>query len=48
MMWDEGAVFSLAALLGSPHPAVLMPTLSCIVSLCHDNKPVATSIATAR
>ncbi|XP_065202896.1 armadillo repeat-containing protein 8-like isoform X2 [Planococcus citri] len=47
MLWDEGAVFSLAALLRSPLQAVLMPTLTCIASLCHENKPVAASVATA-
>lgn len=48
MLWDEGAVFSLAALLRSPHHAVLMPTLTCLASLCHENKPVAASIAAAK
>lgn len=48
MLWDEGAVFSLAALLSSPHYAVLMPTLSCLAALCHENKAVAQSVASAR
>ncbi|KAK7580633.1 hypothetical protein V9T40_001262 [Parthenolecanium corni] len=47
MLWDEGAVFSLAALLSSPHYAVLMPTLSCLAALCHENKAVAQSVASA-
>lgn len=48
MLWDEGAVFSLAALLSSPHYVVLMPTLSCLAALSHENKAVALSVVSAR
>ncbi|KAL1124505.1 hypothetical protein AAG570_001131 [Ranatra chinensis] len=44
---DHGAVYTLAALLCSPHYAVLMPTLNCLANLAYQNPTVSAVIATA-
>lgn len=44
---DQGIVYTLAALLCSPHNAVLMPTLQCLTNLTYQNQQVAATIVTA-
>ncbi|XP_075213314.1 armadillo repeat-containing protein 8-like isoform X3 [Lycorma delicatula] len=47
VLCEQGAVYTLAALLCSPHYPVLMPTLHCLANLCYQNPRVATSVSTA-
>ncbi|XP_014290306.1 armadillo repeat-containing protein 8 isoform X1 [Halyomorpha halys] len=47
LLCDQGAIYTLAALLCSPHYSVLMPTLNCIANLAYQNANVSAIIATA-
>ncbi|KAG8337689.1 Armadillo repeat-containing protein 8 [Homalodisca vitripennis] len=44
---DRGIVPTLAALLCSPHSAVLMPTLLCLTNLTYENPKVSYTVITA-
>jgi hypothetical protein len=48
MLSTHGAVFSLTALLCSPHRKVQMPALSCLAKIIFQNKGVALAAASAR
>jgi len=47
VLCEQGIVPTLAALLCSPHPAVLMPTLHCLTNLTYDNPKVASTVITS-
>lgn len=47
LLCDQGAIYTLAALLCSPHYSVLMPTLNCIANLAYQNTNVSAIIANA-
>ncbi|BES88986.1 ARM [Nesidiocoris tenuis] len=44
---DQGAIYTLAALLCSQHDPVLMPTLACIANMAYQNANVASIISVA-
>lgn len=44
---DQGAIYTLAALLCSQHDSVLMPTLGCIANMSYQNANVSSIIAIA-
>lgn len=48
MLCEQGVVPQLAALLCSPHSAVLMPTLLCLTDLTHENQKVSAAVVITR